>query len=89
MSLCAYLKLVLVINDLQSRDEKVVKPSRPDEKEHASCIPKHFDKNFYVDSYLFYVPYLFDQTPLSITRRYQIVASPQMVLGEIVTTLEY
>ena len=35
------------------------------------------------------IPYLLDQTPLSISRRSQIVAAPQDVLNEIVAALKY
>ena len=35
------------------------------------------------------VPYLLDQTPLSISRRSRIVAAPPDVLSEIVAALEY
>ena len=35
-----------------------------------------------------YMPYLLDQTPLSISRRSRIVAAPLDVLKEMVATLE-
>ena len=35
------------------------------------------------------IPYLLDQTPLSISRRSRIVAAPPDVLNEIFATLEY
>ena len=35
------------------------------------------------------LPYLLDQTPLSISRRSQIVAAPPDALNEIVATPEY
>ena len=35
------------------------------------------------------IPHLLDQTPLSITHRYQVVAASPTVLDEIVTALEY
>ena len=35
------------------------------------------------------LPYLLDQTPLSISRRSRIVAAPPDVLNEIVAALEY
>ena len=38
---------------------------------------------------LSYIPYLLDQTPLSISRFSPIVAAPLDVLNEIVTALEY
>ena len=35
------------------------------------------------------IPYLLDQTPLSISRRSRIVAAPPDVLNEIVAALKY
>ena len=41
-----------------------------------------------IDYYDYNVPYSLDQTPLSISRRSRIVATPPEVLNEIVATLE-
>ena len=38
---------------------------------------------------LFKISYLFNQTPLSISRRSRIVTAPLDVLNEIVAALEY
>ena len=48
-----------------------------------------YKRNFWLLIANWEVPYLLDQTPLSISRRSWIVTAPPDVLNEIVTALEY